>query len=134
MRSTRIALVAAVAAVTSWSVKAFAIEMAGGLDKSSLEAPMFFGGLASFVVAVVSLGVALTRGSRTWIRVLGGIGGLAAGIVLTSIVDGAVNTFSEPGPERHWVWTEVNLWVVALTVLALTCALAARRERTVTPG
>ena len=131
MKTTRIAWCAAVAAVTFWSVKAVAIGVAGGLDKSPLEAPMFFCGLVSFIVAVVSLGVALTGRSRIWVKVVGGIAAAAVGIVFTSIVDGAFNAFREPGPERHWVWTETNLWVVSLTVLALTWALDARRGRAI---
>lgn len=128
MKSTRIALFAALAAVAFWTVKSVAIGVAGGLDKSPLEGPMFFCGLVSFIVAVVSLGVALTAGSRTWLRVVGGIGAVVVGIVFTTVVDELVNGYREPGPDRHWAWTEVNLWVVSLTVLALTSALAARRR------
>lgn len=128
MKSTRIALFAALAAVAFWTVKSIAIGVAGGLDKSPLEGPMFFCGLTSFIVAVVSLGVALTAGSRTWLRVVGGIGAVVVGIVFTTIVDELVNAYREPGADRHWAWTEVNLWIVSLTVLAITWTLASRRK------
>ena len=62
MTSRRIALWASIAAATFWTAKSIAIGLAGGLDKSPLEAPLFFLGLISFVVAVVALGVALTAG------------------------------------------------------------------------
>ena len=63
MNSSRIALVAAVAAAASWTLKAVAIGTAGGLDKSPLEGPLFFAGCSCFVVASVALGVAITRGA-----------------------------------------------------------------------
>lgn len=129
MKSTRIALFAAVAAVTFWTIKSVAIGVAGGLDKSPLEAPMFFCGLISFIVAVVSLGVALPAGSRTWVRVVGGVGAVVVGIAYTTVVDELVNAYREPGPDRHWAWTETNLWVVSLTVLALAWALWLRQDR-----
>ena len=134
MKSTRVALFAAIAAVTSWTIKSVAIGVAGGLDKSPLEGPMFFCGLVSFVVAVIALGVALPAGSRTWVRVVSGLGAVVVGIAYTTVVDGLVNAYREPGPDRAWAWTEVNLWVVSLTVLSLTWALAARRNALPTGG
>ena len=128
MKSTRVALVAAVAAVTFWTIKSVAIGVAGGLDKSPLEGPMFICGLVSFIVAVVSLGVALPAAARTWVRVISGLGAVVVGIAYTTLVDELVNAYREPGPDRAWAWTEVNLWVVSLTVLALTWTLAARRD------
>lgn len=95
---------------------------------------MFFCGLVSFVVAVIALGFALPAGSRTWVRAVSGLGAVVVGIAYTTIVDELVNAYREPGPDRAWAWTEVNLWVVSLTVLSLTWALAARRNALPTGG
>ncbi len=123
MNSRRFALWAATAAATFWTIKTVAIAVAGGLDKSPLEAPMFFAGLISFTVAAVAIGVALTPGARTWLRALAGVGGFAVGFALTLAVDGVVGAFHAEGAERHWVWVEFNLWVVALVALAITLRL-----------
>jgi hypothetical protein len=127
MNSRTVALWAAVAAATAWTAKSVSISVAGGLDRSPLEGPLFFLGLACFVVAVVALGIALTAGLATWVRVAAGVGAFAVGFALTLAVDTAVQAFRAPGVERHWVWSEVNLWVVA--VVALTVAVALRRDR-----
>ncbi len=132
MTSRRIALWAALAAATSWTVKSVAIGIAGGLDKSPFEAPLFFLGLVSFVVAAVALGVGLTSGHRTWVRIAAGLGGFVTGFVLTMLVDAAVGAFHAAGVERHWVWTEFNLWVAALVAVGVAVALnRAGRARTV---
>jgi hypothetical protein len=123
MNSRRLALWAALAAATSWAAKSVAIGLAGGLDKSPLEAPLFFAGLISFVVAVVALGTAVTSAARTWMRVVAGLGAFAVGFSLTVVVDALVGTFHGSGAERHWVWTEFNLWVAALGALAVAITL-----------
>ena len=126
MRSQRIALWAALAAAACWSAKSVAIGVAGGLDKSPLEGPLFIAGLVSFVVAVVALGVALTPRVRTSMRVLAGVGAFVVGLALTLATDAVVGAFHASGVERHWVWTEFNLWVAAL--VALTIALTLNRD------
>ena len=126
MTSRRIALIAAATAALAWTVKSVAIGLAGGLGKSPIEAPMFFVGLMSFVVAAVSLGVALTVGRPTWFRVAAGFGGFLVGFAFTMLVDAAVETFYAPGVERHWVWTEFNLWVAAAVGLALAVSVDRR--------
>lgn len=125
MTSRRIALWAAVAAAAAWTAKSLAIGLAGGLGKSPLESPLFFAGLVSFVVAVVALGIALAPGVGTRLRVLAGVGAFVAGLLLTISVDATVGAFHANGVERHWVWTEFNLWVSAL--VALTTAVALHR-------
>ena len=123
MTSQRIALWAAIAAATSWAAKAVAIGVSGGLDKSPLEAPLFFIGLTCFVAAVVALGIAATSGARAWMRIAAGVGAFVVGIAFTLIVDAGVGAFASSGLDRHWVWTELNLWVVALVALAMAVAL-----------
>jgi MYXO-CTERM domain-containing protein len=130
MTSPRIALFAAVSAVVLWAVKAIAIGVAGGLDRSPLEAPLFFAGLLCFVTAAVTLGVALTRGRSAWLRVLTGvIVAPAAGVAFPVLVDALVGAFQSAGQDRPWVWTEFNLWAAAIVALAL--ALVVRRREAV---
>lgn len=128
MTSRRIALWAAVAAAVSWTAKSVAIGAAGGLDKSPLEAPLFFLGLVSFVVALVALGVAATAGASTWLRVVAGVGAFIAGFAVTLAVDAAVGAFYSSGVDRYWVWTEFNLWVAGLAALAIAVVLNRRHE------
>ncbi len=134
MKSQRIALWAAIAAATSWTAKSVAIGVAGGLDKSPLEAPLFFVGLTCFVAAVVALGVAVTSGARTWMRIAAGVGAFVVGIAFTLLVDAGVGAFAASGADRHWVWTEFNLWVVALVALATALALNRPRLPRTTPA
>lgn len=119
MNSRRIALWAALAAAGFWTMKAVAIGVAGGLDKSPVEGPLFFSGLLSFVVAAVALGIATTSGARTWLRILAGAGAFLAGLAMTLTVDAIIEAVHAPGAERHWVWTELNLWVGAVVVVAI---------------
>lgn len=129
MNSRRIALWAALAAATVWTAKSVAIGAAGGLDKSPLEAPLFFAGLISYVVAVVALGFVATSGARTWMRILAGVGAFVVGVAFTLAVDAAVGAFHSSGAERHWVWTEFNLWVAALVALAIVALVNRDRQQ-----
>lgn len=128
MNSRRIALWAALAAATSWTAKSVAIGVAGGLDKSPLEAPLFFTGLLSFAVAVVALGIALTPHVPTWKRIAAGVGAFLVGFATTLIVDAVVGAFHASGADRHWVWVEFNLWVSALVALVVAVALNRPRQ------
>jgi hypothetical protein len=126
--STRTALTTAIAAAGLWGAKTLAIGLAGGNDKSPLEGPFYLAGLAAFAVATVALGVALTRGRRVWLRALAGLGTLVSGFAVAAAVDATVGLFQDAGTQRHWVWVEFNLWVIAALTLAL--ALVARRRET----
>lgn len=128
--STRTALFAAIAAAGLWGAKTLSIGLAGGLDKSPLEGPLFLAGLAASVVASVALGVALTRGRAGWLRAVTGLGTLLGGFGVAMAVDASVGLFETADQARHWVWTEFNLWVLAVLILALT--LTVRRRETVT--
>ncbi len=130
MNSRRIALWAAVAAATLWAAKSAAIGAAGGLDKSPLEGPLFLAGLASFVVAVIALGFALTPRARTWVRMAAGTGAFLLGFAATTAVNAGVEAVRPLSADRTWVWAEVNLWVAAVVVLAITVSLnRSRRPR-----
>ena len=76
---------------------------------------------------MVSLGVAAAAGHPTRVRAAAGVGAFAVGFALTMAIDAVVEAFHAPGVERHWVWTEFNLWVVA--AVGLTVAVALRRGR-----
>ncbi|MGH3659601.1 MAG: hypothetical protein ACRDUA_23375 [Micromonosporaceae bacterium] len=132
MNSSRIALIAAVAAVAGWTLKAVAIGTAGGLDGSPFEGPLFFAGLLSYVVATVAFGVACTRGRPRWVRVVtGAVVAPALAIGVTSVVGALVASLQPADPDRHWVWAEVGLWAVALMALTMTLALAVHRRESV---
>jgi hypothetical protein len=117
MNSSSIALWAAAAATTSWTVKAVAIGTAGGLGLSPIEGPLFLAGLACFVVATLALGVAGARDRSAGLRTA------AAGVAVRPLE-----------PARHWVWSEVNLWVLAVTALGLAAAMHRRAARRATPA
>ena len=51
MTANRVAAIAAVCAAVSWAVKAIAIWIAGGLDKTPLEDILFWLGFGAMVVA-----------------------------------------------------------------------------------
>ncbi len=126
MTAKRLAVIAAAAAVLVWAAKAVAIGLAGGLDKSPAEGPLFFLGLLCFVVAGCAFGAALTTGRPVAVRVLGVIAVAVVVILLSQIIGAVVATFAPPESEAHWVWAEVELWIGALIVLAATVTLARR--------
>ena len=130
MTSTRVSLIAASAAAVLWALKGLAIGSAGGLGESPFEGPLFFAGLVSFVVATVALGVSALPGRGALVRGLAGVGAVLAGIAVAAGVDSLVTAFQPADADRHWAWTEVNLWVVAALVLALSVRLnRARTDR-----
>jgi type IV secretory pathway VirB2 component (pilin) len=118
MNSTRIALYAALAAAAGWTAKSIAIGTAGGLGKSPLEGPLFFVGLACFVVAVVALGVAMTRGRPSWLRAVVGVVGFVVFFQCSMLLDTLIDrTLGGTEADRHWAWTEVTLWISVVIVL-----------------
>jgi hypothetical protein len=126
MNITRVALVTAVATTAFWTAKSIVIALAGGLGKSPAEGPLFLLGLASCVVAAVATGIALGRPAHWWSTIAWGVAGLVA-VSLLGTVAQAVVTGVEPSSPA-WVWGEINLWVMAVAVLALNLSPAVRRE------
>jgi len=126
MNSSRIALIAAIAAAVSWTLKSVAIGTAGGLDKSPLEGPLFFAGLGTYIVASVALGVAVAGSRPGWVRAAAGVVAATLGIAVVSVVGEVVNAMQAPTPLRHWAWTEVNLWVIAAGILTLSLVVRGR--------
>ena len=129
MNSSRIAVIAASACSIAWAAKAVAIGLAGGLDRSPAENPLFFLGLASCIVASVALVLSVTVGRPWWVRGAAALGVVVALFVITALLDAAVHGLVDGD---HWVLTEVNLWIDALVVLGLSVALD-RRSAPVAP-
>lgn len=124
MSARRIAVVAAVGAVAIWALKAVAIGIAGGLDRSPVEGPLFVLGLLSLVVAFVATGLAMTAGRGIAVRILGAVGGLLVGALMFMLLEDPVGSLV---PESAgWVKEEAGLWAVSL-VSAAAILLWARR-------
>ena len=120
MNSSRIALLAATAAAVLWAAKATAISVAGGLDRSSLESPLFIAGLACFVVGVLALGLSLASRARPPLRVLAALGMVVLGVGYAAALSMTVDGLVAPTASRHWAWAEISLWVGGLTLLLVT--------------
>ena len=119
MTAGRLALLGAAGAVVFWALKATAIGIAGGLDKSPLESPLFLAGLISVLVGAGALGAWLLAGRATWMRALGAMVVIVL-VVLSAGVGGSIAAALQPEGDPSWVWGEVNLWVSALTLLAVS--------------
>lgn len=122
MNITPLTKVAAVTAALFWAAKATAIAVAGGLDQSPLETPLFMLGLLAFVVAAVTLTWSALAGRGLALRILAcvgsvvGIFGFAA--ITTPVFESLVDS---------WVGAELNLWVLAVALL-IVVALVSRRQ------
>ena len=127
MSASRIALTASLVAVVAWALKAIAIAMAGGLDRSPAEGPLFVLGLVAALVGAGAFGAALPAGRSVGIRVLAGAAGVVT-MVLLSVGVGALVTAVQPA-DPSWVFGEVNLWVGALTLLGVVVWWRSRRLR-----
>ncbi len=131
MSVSRVAWLGASGAAGAWAAKAVAIAIAGGLDKSPVEAPLFLLGLMSALVGAAALGASLTPGKSTWVRVVAAAGGVVA-LIAVAIAGGAAAQAAQPA-DPGWAWGEINLWVSAL-VLVSAVWLADRRRRHRQPG
>ena len=126
MDTTRIAVIAAAGAVVAWAVKAVAIGVAGGLDKSPFEGPFFLLGLVCFVVAVGTFAVSAVHG---WAARLGAVVAAVAGTVVVTVVTGVL--IDAVATSDHWAWYELNLWVMSLGLLAFGAWYSARHAQQV---
>jgi hypothetical protein len=126
MSASRLAVLAAIASVVAWGLKAVAIGVAGGLDKSPLEGPLFVLGLVAIVVASASLGVAVAGERTLAFKVLGGLVGVLIGFGL-SMLASAVAASLIPD-SAGWVQAEAGLWFSALLALGITATWHARRS------
>ena len=126
MDSTRIGTLAGSVTMVAWATKAVTIAAAGGLNKSPLEGPLFLLGLASMLVACAALGVSTVARRGHWIRALTGAVTIVTAIGASLVINWAVGRVEPEHP--GWAWGEVNLWVLALVVLAVSL-LHGRRNR-----
>ena len=120
MSATRLAVLAAIASAVAWGLKAVAIGVAGGLDKSPLESPLFVLGLMAIVVAFASLGVAVARERTLAVKVIGGLVGVLIGFGLSTLAS-AVALALIPD-SAGWVEAEAGLWFSALLALGVAAA------------
>ena len=115
MKISPVTTAAAVAAAVFWAAKAVAI---GALGRDSYDDPvasaLFLLGLLSFFVAVVSLVWRALRGRHVGQRLLACIGavGVTAGFstATTPLFESLVDS---------WVGAELNLWILAIGLLAI---------------
>src|SRR5687767_9966288 len=116
MNTPRITIITATAAVLAWAAKGVAIAAAGGLDRSAFEGPLFLVGLVFFLTACASLAVSVVRRHPWWARAGAVVAAFVAVVVAVAasgfVVDASVAS-------DHWVWSELNLWVLSLAVLAV---------------
>lgn len=116
MNTRLVAQSASLLAGLAWLTKSVAIGLAGGLDRSPWEGPLFVLGLAMAVVATVSLVIAATAGRSWWLRSVLAVAAVIASVLLTLTVDRTVHLVTD---SEHWVTAEVNLWFLATVLLAL---------------
>jgi mannitol-specific phosphotransferase system IIBC component len=131
VRARRVAAIAAVAALVLWLVKALAIWNAGGLDKSSLESPLFVAGLVALIVASAAFGAAVTEGRPLAIRAAAAAAGVIVGAALTILIQNMIVKPLLP-ESTGWVEEEAGLWVSAALVAAVVLWWNARRGPGVT--
>lgn len=122
-----VALGAIVTALALWAAKAMSIAVSG--EDATVASVLFVGGLLAFLVAVGALGAAVTRGRPVWLGILAGVVAVALGTAASLALNALVLSVRDPEAGAHWVWGEVNLWVVGLTVLALTLTVRTRGHR-----
>jgi hypothetical protein len=66
-------------------------------------------------VGVVAIGLAITADRSLGMRVLGGVGTVAAMMVVWLAIDTVIASLA-PANDPHWVWAEAQLWVIAVAV------------------
>ena len=118
VNASRLAVVAAIATAVAWGLKALAIRLAGGLDKSPLESPLFVLGLISIVVAFAALGVGVAGGRSTAVKVVAGLAGVLVGLALSGLASALAAAVIPDS--AGWVQAEAGLWFSALLALGLT--------------
>jgi hypothetical protein len=123
MDTTRIAVIAAITSAAFWAAKAVAIGIAGGLGQSPAETPLFLVGLVFSLVAVGSLTLSVTAGRPWWARIAAIGAAIVSVVAVVALINAALEAFVS---SDHWVFAELNLWVLSLAVLAGTLWYAAR--------
>ena len=117
MTAGRLAVLAAIGAVVAWAAKGVAIAVAGGLDESPLEAPLFLVGMLLLTIALAAFGVAVTVGRPTWLRALAAVGAVVVGVMVTIVVQEALKSILPDSTD--WVQEEAGLWLGSLLIAGL---------------
>ena len=125
MTASRLAVLAAITALVAWGLKAVAIWVAGGLDESPVESPLFVLGLVAIVVAFASLGVAVAKERPVAFKVIGGVVGLVVGVALSMLMSFVAEAVIPDS--AGWVQGEAGLWLSALLAVGVTAAWDAKR-------
>jgi hypothetical protein len=118
MNLIRISFVSAILGAAFWAAKATVIGLAGGEGINPLEGPPFYVGFAFHVVSVLTLVLWWTRDRHLALRGLAVVGAVVASALFTTTFELLLGLVKPPNP--GWVWSELNLWVVAAIMLALT--------------
>ncbi len=132
MNLTRLALITSSLTCVLWTAKAIAIAIAGGLGKSPAEGPLFLLGLVSCVVGGVVTGMAVANRRTTAGRVLAGVAGLVVFAVYGAL-EGALVSAIQPA-DPGWVWGEINLWILMLTIFGVAATVYVRRDGSAEPA
>ena len=117
--AARIAWYGALATATVWALKALAIWIAGGLNKTGLEDAGWIVGTLLFLATWVTLGFAFASGRAIWVRVIAAVAGLLVGFVVFIVLDGAADLLPD---SVGWVEEEAGLWAAAVVTLAFAWA------------
>ena len=122
MDTSRIPLICALGALASWTAKAVTVGLDGGAD-STLASVLMVVGLTFALAAGIGIAVILSRGLSAWRRaaalVLGVVTGPAVGLTLNLAIESVVES-------DHWAWAEVNLWVMAVLLVAVAFRVGRR--------
>lgn len=124
MNLTRLALVTSGLTCVLWTAKAISIAIAGGLGKTPAEGPLFLLGLLACVLAAAVTGMALADRRTTAGQGLAAVGGIAAAVVYGALEGSLISAIQPDHP--GWVWGEVNLWILMLTILGVAGTLYLR--------
>src|SRR5690606_15819887 len=107
MTASRLAVLAAAASVVAWGLKAVAIGVAGGLDQSPLEGPLYLLGLVSIVVAFAAVGVAVAGDRAVIVKIIGSVVGVVVGFARSMLASVAATAIIPDS--AGWVQAEAGL-------------------------
>jgi hypothetical protein len=117
MTAHKVAALAALGAAAAWALKGVAIAVAGGLDQSPLEGPLYFLGLILMLIAYGAAGWAVTATRSTGLRLLGILGGLIVGSLVGVAIQAVVGVVVPDA--AGWVREEAGLWVASVLTAAV---------------
>jgi hypothetical protein len=122
--TAHLVLAAAVTSTCLWSAKSVAIGLAGGLDKSPAEGPLFLLGLLAHLTGWIALAVWSTRGRTRGIRTAVVAATVPAVVLATLVIQLLIGVLEPADPA--WFWSELNLWVLSVALLVLATSVVRR--------